>query len=167
MARVIRYGGQIVVYAALAAILGYLSIRPAYQHFSPDDAVITLSFAHGAARKGGCRRLTPAEIAELPPNMRKPLDCPRERLPVVIELDLNGEPLFQDSLSPTGLAGDGPSRIHRDFKVIAGRYEITARLRDSARESGYDYVGSEIVELGPRRRLVVDFRADVGGFVFK
>jgi len=167
MAKVLGAAGQAVFYLAVAALLGYFSVRPAYVHFPPDEAQVTLSFAHGAKRKGECRRLSAEEIAALAPNMRRPLDCPRERLPVFVGLELDGKLVYEAELAPTGLAGDGPSRAYQSFKVASGRHRLVAKLRDSAREAGYDYESAREVELAPGQRLVVDFHADTGGFNFK
>ena len=41
-----------------------------------------------------------------------------------------------------------------------------ARLRDSDREEGFDYKRDAIIELVPGQNLVVDFRSEMGGFLF-
>jgi len=166
MPKAVRYLGQIVVYAAIAVLLGYFSTAPAYRHFPAELAQVKMSFAHGAKPKGECRRLTAEEIAELAPNMRRPMSCPRERLPVVVELDIDGDTMLSESLPPTGLAGDGPSRIYRIVPVEAGRHTVVARLRDTDRTDGFDYERRADIELEPNAIFVVDFRADLGGFIF-
>lgn len=166
MHSVLRYFGQAVVYAAIAVLFGVFANGPGYTRLPADKAAVVLSFSHGAARKGGCRKLTAEEIAALPANMRRPLDCPRERLPVVVELLVDGEVLFQAELAPSGLSGDGPSQVYQRFLVDAGSHEITAKLRDSDRPEGYDYERSATLNLVPAQNFVIDFRADAGGFVF-
>jgi hypothetical protein len=166
MAEPLRYVGQGVLYLLLALVIGYFSDRPAYTHFPPDMALIKLSFAHGA-KKEECRRRTPEELAKLPPNMRRPMACGRERLPVTVELLLDGAPLYQAVLPPTGLAGDGPSRTYQRFAVPPGRHELVARLRDSDRGEGFDYERTAVVELKPAQSLAIDFRAEMGGFVLR
>ncbi len=166
MAKALAYAGQAAVYLLIALLLGIFSDTPSIIHFPADKARITLSFAHGGQRKGECRRLTPEEIAKLAPNMRKPISCPRERLPLQVELLLDGAPLFEASLPPTGLSRDGRSQVHRRFVVAPGSYTLTARLRDSARAEGFDYERSQEITLVPQQDFVVDFRSDTGGFVF-
>lgn len=163
----VRLIGQIMLYGLFAAIIGILSNAPSHTHFPPDKALIKLSFSHPAKRKGECRRLTGEEIARLAPNMRQPLDCPRERLPVVVELVLDGALLHRESLPPTGLWNDGASSIYRRFPVAAGRHRLLVRLRDSARATGYDYQRSADIDLAPGRNFVIDFRAEAGGFVLR
>ncbi len=166
MGKALRYAGQAAVYLLIALLFGIFSDTPSITHFPADKARITLSFAHAGQRKGECRRLTPEEIAKLAPNMRKATSCPRERLPLQVELLLDGAPLFEASLAPTGLSRDGRSQVHRRFVVEPGSYTLTARLRDSARDEGFDYERSAEVTLVPQQDLVVDFRSDAGGFVF-
>jgi hypothetical protein len=166
MAKALRYLGQGAVYLLLALGIGYFSDRPAYTHFPPDMALIKLSFAHGA-QKEDCRRRTDEELARLPPNMRRPMVCARERLPVAVELLLDGESLYQAVLPPTGLAGDGPSRTYQRFVVPPGRHEVTARLRDTARTDGFDYERTVEVDLAPAQSLAIDFRGEMGGFIFR
>jgi len=157
---------QIGAYAAFAVVIAYFSDSPVYNHHDPNMALIKLNFSHAAQRKGDCRRLTPEEIAALPPNMRRPMDCPRERLPVLVELVLDGELLFRGLLPPTGVAGDGKATAYERFSVAPGRYRLLARLRDSARDEGFDYENTTEIELQPRQSFVVDFKAETGGFIF-
>ncbi len=167
MTEVLRYAGQAVVYVLIALAIGYFANGPAYVHFPPDQALIKLSFGHGGEPKGECRRLTPEELAALAPNMRKPFDCPRERVPVVVALELDGQPLYQASLPPSGISGDGPSGVYERFPVAPGRHRLVARLRDTGRTEGFDYEREVDFELAPSHIFVVDFRAEAGGFVFK
>lgn len=164
MSRGLKWLGQGLVLALIMLAIGYLANRPAYTNFPEDQAMIRLSFSHGGGRPD-CRRRTPEELAALPPNMRAPMDCPRGRLPVTVELDLDGAPLYHALLPPGGLQGDGPSRVHRGFAVSPGTHTITARLRDSDRTEGFDYTKEVTLDLAPRQNLVIDFKTDAGGFI--
>ena len=94
------------------------------------------------------------------------MDCPRARVPLLVELLVDGEIVFQAFLPPSGLAGDGTSTAYQRFVVAPGRRLVTARLRDSRRREGFDYEHEETVELSAGQNLVIDFRADTGGFRF-
>jgi hypothetical protein len=163
---ILQLMGQAAVYAAFMAVLGYFATLPAYTYVDPGAAVITLSFGHAGEKVSECRRLTPEEIAALAPNMRRPMDCPRERVSLLVELELDGAMLYRASLAPSGLAGDGASSVYQRFVVAPGRHRLAARLRDSRREEGFDYELEEDIELAPRQHMVVDFRAGTGGFKF-
>lgn len=165
MTSALRWLGQGLVIALLIAAMGIFVDTPAYTSFPADQAMIRLSFSHGGARD--CRERTPEELAALPPNMRSPMVCSRERLPLWLEVDLDGSPLVRTELPPGGLRGDGPSRIYEGFAVPPGRYTIEARLRDSAREIGFDWQRTAEVDLEPRQNLVIEFRSDAGGFVIQ
>lgn len=167
IASLIRWIGQGVFYLGLALIIGYFASAPAYRHFSADHALIKLTFTHGGKYKGGCRRRTAEELQELAPNMRRPFDCPRDRVPVVIEVDIDGEPVYRASLEPSGLHGDGPSIMYRGFAVAAGRHKMALRLRDTDRPSGFDYEREGTFTLKPAQLFVVQFREEAGGFMFK
>lgn len=163
----LRYIGQAVAYAAFAVFIGYFAAWPAYTRVPPDQALIKLSFSHGAERKGECRQRTDEEMARLAPNMRRSAVCPRERLPVFVELELNGKIIYADELPSTALSGDGPSQAYRRFVVPSGEQRIVARLRDTARSEGFDYIADRVVTLKPGDNLAIDFFPSTGGFRFE
>ena len=164
--RWLRIVGQTAAYAAFVALLAYFATAPAYSPVDPQAAMIKLSFVHVGQRKVACRKLSPAEIAQLPPNMRLTQDCPRERLPVLVELELDGKLLLRRELAASGLSRDRASSIYQKFVVAPGRHVVTARMRDSARTEGFDYVRHAEAELRPCQNFVVDFHAESGGFSF-
>lgn len=151
-----------VLLFAVAAGAAALSDRPRARVLPDGMAALTVTFTHGAERVSECRRRTQEELARMPPNMRRPTECPRGRMPVLLELDVDGAPLLHASLPPTGLAGDGPSQIYRRFVIPAGEHEIAVRLRDTRRTAGFDHEMDRRVELAAGQNLVIDFRADAG-----
>jgi hypothetical protein len=165
--KILRVIGQALLYGVFAGALGYFSVRPAYQSMAPGQALIKLSFSHAAQPVGACHQRTEAELAGLPPNMRAPVECPRERSPVVFELELDGHTAVQAELPPTGFARDGAARLYRRFPVAAGEHRLRARLRDDVRASGYTYTRDEKITLVPGQVFVIDFNSRRGGFIFK
>jgi hypothetical protein len=163
----IRFLGQAACYAAVALLLGYFSSAPAYAPIPPDQALIKLSFMHGAQRRGDCRRLSSEELAKLAPNMRKTVECPRERLPVIVELELDNELLYAATLPPTGLSGDGPSRAYQRFVVPPGRHRLVVRMRDTARTEGFDHLREADIELRPGQNLAIDFNPVASDFILE
>ena len=162
----IRYILQFGCYGIFALFLASMSQQIAYQHQDPELALIKLSLSHAGQHKEECRRLSPEELAELAPNMRRPMQCNRERVPLVIEIELDNELIYHNTLQPSGLSKDGESTVYKRFMVKPGNYLITARLRDSRRTDGFEYEHSEQVMLQPRQNFVIDFKADAGGFIF-
>lgn len=166
MGRILQIVGQAIAYSLFALAVGYFATRPAYTHLEPGKAVIKLSFSHAGAHIEECRQLTQEELNLLPPNMRRPVDCPRERLPLLIEVELDGELIYRDELTPAGLANDGASTAYKKFPVDAGQHHLTARLRDSRRTEGFDHEKSADITLAPQQNFVIDFRPELGGFLF-
>lgn len=161
----LRYAGQAALYAVFAVLIGYFADSPDYRYLEPGLAQVKVSVMHAGDRLQPCRKFTPQEMAALPPNMRRPTQCSRERVPLVFELLVDGRPVFSGTYAPAGLWKDGPSHIYRRFNVPAGRREITARLRSTVRTAGFDYEKTVVLDLAPGRNLVVDFRPQQGGLV--
>ena len=166
MASIFQYLGQAIAYTLFAVVLGYFATKPAYTYFPPNKAQIKLSFGHAGKHETECRRLTQEELNKLAPNMRRPLDCPRKRLPVLIELELDGELLYSAALPPSGIAGDGVSTAYQRFAVEPGEHKLVARLRDSNRSEGFDHEKASKITLLPQQNFVIDFNPSKGGFLF-
>ena len=167
MKGLLRLAGQFVVIAALFAGVAWLSDRPVYRQIPADSGIMMLTFVHGADRKGECRRLTPEEIAKLAPNMRRVQDCPRVRRSIYVELDIDGRKIYQANLPPSGIAGDGPSRVYQRFVLPAGKYNVAVRMRDTSRADGFDHERHGIVEFAPSQMFVIDYRPESGEFIFR
>jgi len=163
----LRLAGGFIVIAALFAAVAWLSDRPLYRQIPKGSAVMMLTFVHGADRRGECRRLSPEEIAKLPPNMRRVQDCPRGRRPIYVELDVDGHNVYRASLPPTGIAGDGPSRVYQRFVLPARKYDVAVRMRDTARQDGFDHERHDMIEVAPGQLFVIDYRPESGEFIFR
>ena len=157
----LRLALLVLIFAGVAAFSDW----PRHRSVPAGMGVVTLSFSHGADRRAACRPATEEELAKMPPNMRRTEICPRERPPIAVEFEIDGKRLFAADIAPSGIAGDGPSRVHRDFELPAGTYELTVRMRDRPGDE-FDWQASKTVELKPADHRVVDFRADGGGFIF-
>jgi hypothetical protein len=166
MVKALNLIAQAGLYLTFGAVVGYFSSAPAYTHVDPDMAVMKLSFTHAGQPVTECRRFTQEELEKLAPNMRRPFDCPRARVPLLIEVDMDGKLLYRAYLPPTGLAHDGASTVYQRFVVPPGRHHLVARLRDSKRTQGFDYERAADVTLAPQQSFVIDFRAESGGFTF-
>lgn len=166
MTQALRFLAQALLYVPFMALVGYFSTGPAYRHLDPGEALVRLSFSHAGSRVSECRKRTPEELAKLPPNMRAPLDCPRERSPVMVELEMDGELVYRSVAAPSGLRRDLASTVYWRRAVSAGKHRFTARLKDQ-REGDFNYVKEIAVTLEPGRVLVIDFNPAQGGFIFR
>jgi len=163
----LRYVVQVLTYAGFAVVIGYLSFWPQYQYAAPDQAAVKLSLSHATERVVPCVELTPKEVAELPPNMRRTQSCERQRVPLVLQLDVDGERAYELVASPSGLWEDGPASVYERFNLEPGPHSITIRLIDSAGQDGWDYTHTEDVVLEAGRYLTITFKAENGGFKFR
>ena len=165
--RLLRYAGQAALYALFAAAVGYLSTSPRYRHLQPDQALLRLSFSHSGKLKADCRRRTPEELAKLPANMRAPLDCPRERSPVIVRVELDGAELYHETFAPSGLSRDGASTGYRRLPIAAGRHQVRVQFNDDARVSGFNYERDRTVHAAPGQVVLIDFAAERGGVLIR
>ena len=166
MTRTLRFVAQALLYVPFMVLIGYFSTEPAYRHLDPGEALVRLSLSHAGSRVGECRQRTPEELAKLPPNMRAPLDCPRERSPVTVELEMDGALVYRIVATPSGLRRDLASTVYWRRAVSAGAHRFTARLKDK-REGDFNYIKEIAVTLEPGRVLVIDFDPARGGFIFR
>src|SRR5512132_1607035 len=166
MQTVLRYGAQAVLYAASVAVLGYFSTSPVYRHLAPGDALLKVSLTHAGARKESCRQRSPEELAKLAPNMRAQSVCPRERVPIELEVVVDDAPLFRIVAPPSGLSKDGASTIYRRVPIAAGRHRIQASPAD-APGGAVTFTSDTTIDLAPGRVVVIDFDAAKGGFLFR
>lgn len=157
------WAGQAVLYGAFAAVIGVFSHWPPYRHLPPDTALIKLSLVHVGKPTGDCRKQSAEELAKLPPNMRAPVTCPRERSPVTVELDIDGVAAARVLAPPSGLSRDGASALYRRLPVASGERLIQVRLRDDVRSTAFAYTAERRLTLAPAQVLVVDFDAEKGG----
>lgn len=166
MSQALRMIACFCVLTAILAGVAALSDWPPYRSLPEGAGVLTLSFSHGADRGATCRPATPEELAALPPNMRQPQICPRERPPVRVELAIDGAPAFAADVPPSGIGRDGPSRVHESFVLPAGTYDIAVRMRDRPGEEDFGWQAARSVRIDPADHRVIDFRAASGGFLF-
>ena len=152
-----KHLGQALAYAAFAAFVGLLSVWPQYSLLAPQQAIISLSFSHAGLRIGECHTYSQEELNELPPNMRKPTECPRERYPVHLTLTLDNSLLYEETLQPSGLWNDGKSNVYSRMTVAAGLRRLRVTMNESGSVPGVDYEREEQVNLSPGQNLLINF----------
>lgn len=152
-----KYLAQALAYLVFSAIVGAFSVWPEVRLLEPSQAMLSLTFSHAGQRVGECRQLSQQELDELPPNMRRPADCPRERHPVFVQLSANGKVLFEDSLPPSGIWSDGKSNLYQRLKIDAGDYALSIGMNDSGGRSTMDSERSFDVDIRPGQNLVIGF----------
>lgn len=165
MAKPAAIVGQIILYGAFAAFIGYFATEPKYHQIPDDIALVKLSMSHLGGRE--CRKRTPEELAKMPPNMRAPLDCPRGRSDIKLLVELDGKPIFETVMHPTGLSRDGISTVYKRFELKAGTYQLAVKMNDNLTNPGFNFVKEEQITLKPAQVMVIDFNPDKGGLFFQ
>lgn len=156
------WAGQVLLYGLFALVVGVFSQWPRYHPIAPGVSVVKISFIHHGERAQPCRKVTEEELAKLPPNMRNPVQCGRERVPVAIEVAIDGTPVYSHLAKPSGLSRDGASSVYHRLEVPAGEHRVRVRLRDTPGEA-FNHVREATVRLAPAQVLVIDFDAAKGG----
>ncbi len=159
--------GQVLLYGAFAAFVGVFSQWPPYRHIGDDEAVIKISFIHTGKPVADCVRQSAEELAKLPPNMRAPMRCARERSPVRVAVDIDGVNVLTHDAPPSGLSKDGASAVFRRLVVPAGERSIRVRLSDDVRTRDAPYRREGTIALVPGQVLVIDFDAARDGITFQ
>ena len=167
MAELGRYLGQGLLYALFAVLIGYFSASPRYRHLAPDQALLRLSFSHAGSFVGECRERGAEELARMPANMREAKDCPRERSPVHVRVELDGAPLYDEKFSPSGIRRDGAAAGYRRLAIAAGEHRLRVLLNDDARIAGFNHERSETVSPVPGQVVLIDFAPHRGGILIK
>ncbi len=153
---------QAINYTVFMAIVWYFATSPSIRIIAEDEAMITIAFSHAGQLREPCRRLTQEELNELPPNMRKLDDCPRERSPVAIEATLDDKPFYSAVLPPPGLFGDGGVDVFHKVKIPAGEHLLRLKMNDSVRIEGFNHQLERRVKIDPAQILLVSFEPDQG-----
>jgi hypothetical protein len=161
------WAGQALLYGAFALAIGVFSQWPPYHPIEPGQALIKLSFTRVGKPIGDCRKPSAEEQAKLPPNMRAPEICPRERSPITVQLEIDGVKALDRTAAPTGLSKDGAAAMYARLAVPAGERRVAVRLSDDVRARDTPYEREARVQLAPGQILVIDFDAEKGGITFQ
>ena len=162
-----RVLGQLVAYGLFITGVGVFSVWPGYRLLDEQEAILSLTLSHAAQRVEECRRLTQEELNALPPNMRKPDECPRERHAIYVEMQLDDRFVYSETALPSGLWKDGKANIYRRTTVDAGEYKLFVGMNDSGSGDGFDYTEQRDVTLAPGQNLVVTFDGQQKTFVIE
>lgn len=153
---VVRLAGQAAAWTSFMAVTGVFAQWPLYSPVPVGHGELKLSVAHLTERIEACVQLTPEQIQALPPNMRVPEKCPRERAYAVVQLLVDDVPLLDTAVRPVGLARGGRSYLQGNWSLPAGEYALELRLRDSPRPAGFDHVQRFELSLAPGESVLLD-----------
>lgn len=123
---------QGLVLLLLAAALGYLSHRPAWQAVAADHSTLKLMVRHSGKRVGECSQLTDADLQAKAPNMRQITVCPREKSPLAVQLLVDDVLIVDQVINPSGIHDDGVLAYYQAFQLPLGMHRIEFRAWERA-----------------------------------
>jgi len=158
---------QVLAYIFFFAFIAAFSAAPELRLLADDEAVVSLSFSHAAKRVGECKRLSREELMALPPNMRKPDECPRERHSLHFDFFVDGDLVYTTVVEPSGLWSDGKSTIYKRLQIPSGVHLLRVRMNDSGNDDQFNYDESVQLDLEAEQNLVVYFDSSTQHFQFR
>lgn len=167
MNRIVKWIGQGIAYLLFAAVVGLFSTWPAYSLLEPDQALLRLSFKHPGKVSTECRPRTPEDLAKLQPQMRTPMDCQRERSPVQVRVELDGQLLVDRVYEPAGLSRDGAASGYWRTPITSGAHRLVVSLRDDVRPDAPVYRREADLDVRPGQIVLIDFKPEQGGVVIR
>ena len=137
--RVVRSGvgglSLVGLFAGLVALGNQVAYAPP-KRITPE---LVVSFKHAGERAGDCRALSPAELKKLPVHMRPAQVCPESRVPVRMQVRVDGRMLLNHAYPPRGLFADSASLATEQFSVPPGIHRVDVQIGDSADTSEWSY----------------------------
>lgn len=158
---------EISAYAVFALVVGLLSVWPRYQLIDEGRAIVSVVFSHAGERIGECRKISQEELNKLPPNMRKPSECPRERHSVRVELRSGTEVLYSKTLLPSGVWSDGKANIYQRIEIAAGHHELFIGMNDSGGDLAFDFERRTEIDVLSGRNIVIEFDEQTQQFLIR
>ena len=142
-------------YLCIGLFIGYFSSSPVYEYADSQTAELKLVVRHSGILVGQCRTLGDAELKKLPPNMRAPEICPREKSSMLVSLMVNGDAFYSAVINPAGLHRDGVLALYKRFTLRAGQVSVRLSI-----ENGKDglQVFEEVIKAAPADVLVLEYR---------
>lgn len=99
------------------------------------EAVLRLALRTVETRIEVCRELSAAELEALPRHMRQARTCDEQAVDYRLRLEVEGEPLLEEIVSPGGLRRDRPLIVDRRFVLEPGSPHLLVRLEPLEPES--------------------------------
>lgn len=134
---------QLLVWAVLGLVVLALADGPSFDPLPAEHGQLTLAVAHLSERVEPCRQLSEAERMDLPPTRRVSEVCERARVPVRIELVVNGRTLLARKFQPSGFHDDGRIYLVEAWPLPAGDYRaeltLTGRTEDSSHHEIFEF----------------------------
>jgi hypothetical protein len=101
-----------------------------------ERSVLRLSWRARGERLESCRRATPEELAAVPAHMRQEVICEGARVaPYRLRIAVDGQALEDGTAPGSGVPGDRPIYVLRQFEVEPGPHRLEVLFERSGSES--------------------------------
>lgn len=154
------WGVQGVLWSILLGGIGGFSRLPAVEVIPAGKTEIKLVVRYSGKRLGECAEMSTAELENLPPNMRSPVICPREKSPLYAELEIDDVVHVRETVAPSGLHNDGVIATFHRIAADTGEVHLELRIRDDERVEGFTHNMDETVSLSSDKVLTIHFTDD-------
>jgi len=124
---------------ALTLLVGLAALsRLPYASAEPNGALLRLSWRARGESIERCRRATPAELSGVPAHMRQEVVCEDTHVaPYRLRVVLDGRTVEDGPVAGSGVSGDRPMYLLREFDLTPGRHRFDVRFeKQSAQQSG-------------------------------
>jgi hypothetical protein len=158
MADLPRYLGQALCYALFFIPLAYLTQQPNHRHLDEGMAVLKIAVRHAGKIIGECTPISGVNQAHRGSNLRQAEICPRERSSLQLQLILDGETLYHDTVPASGLHSDGVSSMYQRFSIPAGVHHIKLLMNDDVATEEFPWQLEREIELQPAQVMVASFK---------
>ena len=154
------------ILAALGLVLGLgtatwlVSTLPYHTPHSPEPELVVSFNHHGNIVAP--RKLTKEELDARQPQMRAQFNVARERVPVRLRVQVDGQTVHDQSYQAKGLSKDGPSIAVVRLPIASGSHVVQVELNDSGKPDDWSQHWSETVVFQENHLRVVLFDTAAG-----
>lgn len=120
-----------------------------------------MSFNHHGAILDA-RKLTKEELAKRLPHMRAQVNVTRERVPVRLRIQVDGQTVHDGSYQSKGFSHDGPSMAVVRLPVAPGQHTVQVELADTADAAQFTQPWTETIAFQENHLRVVLFDTKAG-----
>jgi coenzyme F420-reducing hydrogenase delta subunit/Pyruvate/2-oxoacid:ferredoxin oxidoreductase delta subunit len=145
----------VLILLAPVLLIGYFSDSPSYSVMGKDESLLLFTMSHKGERLVPCVEPTIEEL-----KARNFSECQRERVPVVVELEIDGEKMISKAYAPRGIRRDGPSYAYEKIRVEPGTHRVVVRIRDT-REERFDHILDKEITFVEGRIVIIDFEEEI------
>ena len=158
--RALQISGAVGLAIVLGAVTWFFSNLPYRTPHSPAPELVVSFNHHGAIVDA--RKLTKDELAKRLPHMRAQVNVTRERVPVRLRVQVDGQTVHDSSYQSKGLSHDGPSMAVVRLPVTPGQHTVQVELADTADAEVWTRRWTETVAFQENHLRVVLFETKAG-----